>query len=120
MTEMTEASRLAGSSLDIAEEILDNGPGDDELCDPDTTVVGEVYLPIGPWAEGKSTDFQLMTRLIVALGSTPEETQMLKYVGILMRQNFLATHRAYHRVLLKQGMDPTTLEDWSEQVQQGG
>jgi hypothetical protein len=53
MIEMTEASRLAGSSLEIAEDVLDTGPWDDELCDPETTVVGEVYLPIGPWAEGE-------------------------------------------------------------------
>jgi hypothetical protein len=61
-----------------------------------------------------------MARSIFAPGSTPEETQMLKYVGILMRQNFLASHRAYHMMLRKQGMDPATLDDWSEHVQQGG
>jgi hypothetical protein len=106
--------------LDISEEVLDNGPWDHELCDPDTTVVGGVYLPIGPWAEGELIDSKFtISRLIGALGSTPEETQMLKYAGILMRQNFLSVHRAYHPMLLKQGVDPTTLKDWSENVQRG-
>jgi hypothetical protein len=56
MIEALQASRLAGSSLDIAEEVLDKGPWDHVLCDPDTTVVGGVYLPIGPWAEGELID----------------------------------------------------------------
>lgn len=121
MIETLEASRLAGSCIDISEEVLDNGPWDDELCDPDTTVVGGVYLPIGPWAEGELTDSKfIISRLIDALGSNPEETQMLKYAGILMRQNFLASHRGYHPMLLKQGIDHETLEDWSKHVQQGG
>jgi hypothetical protein len=57
--EMCEASMLAGSCLDIAREVLDKGPWDYELCDPDTATVGSVYLPVGPWAEGELTGSNL-------------------------------------------------------------
>jgi len=43
---------MAGSDLANAPETLDRGPRDFELCDPDATMIGSVYLPIGPWPEG--------------------------------------------------------------------
>lgn len=55
ITEALESAKIAGSNLGTAEELIDNGPWDHELCDPEATVTGGVYLPIGPWATGKLT-----------------------------------------------------------------
>jgi hypothetical protein len=53
------------------------------------------------------------------VGSDPSENQILQYVGLLTRQNFLSIHRAYHAIMLKHGMDQATLDEWSKHVDQG-
>jgi hypothetical protein len=47
------------------------------------------------------------------------ETQLLKYVGTLIRQNLLSIHHAFHAILLKHGMDQETLDEWSRFVDEG-
>ncbi|KAG8816468.1 hypothetical protein FRC17_000326 [Serendipita sp. 399] len=49
----------------------------------------------------------------------PIQTQTLQYVGILMRQNFLNLHRAFHAILRKHGMQQHVLEEWARQVDEG-
>jgi len=44
---------------------------------------------------------------------------MLQYVGVLMRQNLLSIHRAFHAIMLDHGMDQATLDDWSRHVHEG-
>lgn len=56
-----------------------------------------------------------MTRV----GRNNAETQLLQYVGILMRQNLRSIQRAYHAIMLKQGMDQATLDEWSDHVDEG-
>jgi hypothetical protein len=61
----------------------------------------------------------VLTNLVLVVGSDPSETQLLQYVGVLMRQNLLIIHRAYHAIMLKHGMDQATLDDWSNHVDEG-
>lgn len=62
--EAAEACVLAGSGLEFSPVILDNGPWDHELCDPETIVAGSLYLPIGPWAQGMSKSLECILKLI--------------------------------------------------------
>jgi hypothetical protein len=94
---------IAGSALETSKSVLDYGPWDDSLCDPDHTVVGSLYLPIGDWPEG----------------NMPAETQMLKHAGVLMQQNFLNIHTAFHSIMLRHGMDQETLNEWSRRTTHG-
>jgi hypothetical protein len=68
--------------------------------------------------------WRLLTRLFADLLDAPAddavETQLLKYVGTLMRQNFLVVHRAFHVILLKHGMHQEILDEWSRHAEEGG
>ncbi|KAG8835432.1 hypothetical protein FRC17_003331 [Serendipita sp. 399] len=44
------------------------------------------------------------------------QTQTLQYAGILMRQNFLSIHRAFHAILRKHGMQQEVLDEWAKMV----
>lgn len=52
-------------------------------------------------------------------GSTPTQTQMLQYAGMLTRLAFSKIHRAYHPILLRHGMDQETLDEWSRKADEG-
>ncbi|PVG03326.1 hypothetical protein CPB86DRAFT_793754 [Serendipita vermifera] len=95
--EACQACIIAGACLERSKEIVEGGFFDHPLMDPETAACGGVMLPVGPWAKGSSVT----------------ETQMLQYAGILMRQNLLNIHRAYHPILVRHGMDPAVLEEWS-------
>lgn len=47
------------------------------------------------------------------------QSQLLDYVGALMRLNFMKVHWAYHAVLLKHGIDQATLDEWSRKADDG-
>lgn len=98
--EGTQACSMAGSDRMRGIELMERGLWEQPLLDPETAISGGVYIPIGPW--GRSSD--------------PTEDQVLRYAGILMQQSFLNLHRAYHPMLLKQGMDQATLTYWSQQA----
>lgn len=53
------------------------------------------------------------------LGTDLAETQILRYAGTLVRQNFLNIHRAWHPILRQYHMDQETLDEWSRQVETG-
>ncbi|KIM25817.1 hypothetical protein M408DRAFT_204621 [Serendipita vermifera MAFF 305830] len=95
------ACEISGACLTRTDEVNDLGLWDAPLCDPETACSGGIDLPIGPWPRGGD------------LG----ETQLLQYVGILMRQNLSSIHRAYHGIMLKAGMDQATLDEWSNNVE---
>lgn len=92
---------ISGACLTRTDEVDDLGLWDAPLCDPETACSGGVDLPIGPWPQGKDLS----------------ETQLLQYVGVLVRQNLLSIHRAYHSIMLKNGMDQATLDEWSSNVE---
>lgn len=48
---------------------------------------GNIFLPLGPWATGNILALELYVTSEAFLGTEPEETQRLKVVGGLMRQN---------------------------------
>lgn len=98
--EACEACVMAGSGMPRSREIIELGLWDSDLCDPVTASAGCVFFPVGPWARGKDL----------------AETQMLQYVGVLMRQVFLNIHRAYHGILRKHGVPQATLDQWSKLV----
>lgn len=41
---------------------------------------------------------------------------MLRYVGMLIRQDFLNIHRAWHSILLRHGVTQAALSSWSNHV----
>jgi hypothetical protein len=94
---------LAGSCLNRSTEFLERGLWNHELCDPDTAASGGVYLPLGPWPVAETLD----------------ETHVLQYVGVLMRQVFLNIHRAYHSILLRHGLTRAKVEQWSQDADEG-
>jgi hypothetical protein len=57
--------------------------------------------------------------LVPVIGSDPSETQLLQFVGVLMRQNLMSIQRAFHAILRKHGMDQSTLDDWSNHIDEG-
>jgi len=132
MIEACEACHIAGADLETAEDLFDLGLWDHPLCDPATARSGGVDLPIGPWAKSKltqppksSSGIRSPERLVMwvliplLIAEDAGETQLLKYVGVLMLQNFLNVHRAFHSILLKHGMDQETLNEWSAHVDEG-
>lgn len=100
MFEINEASKLAGSSLERGREKFAYGLWDQPMMDPSTAFGGGVYLPLGPWARGQNQ----------------AENDALLYAGILMRQNILKVHRAFHSMFLRFGMDQATLDEWSQRA----
>lgn len=54
-TEACEASVLAGTSIDRAMAMLEDGLFDYYYFDPETAASGSVYVPLGPWATGECT-----------------------------------------------------------------
>ncbi|CAG7849049.1 SubName: Full=Uncharacterized protein {ECO:0000313/EMBL:CCA67102.1} [Serendipita indica DSM 11827] len=75
---------------------LDEGLWDDALLDPDTCRTASLYLPLGPWLQG----------------ATDGQTQRLKYVGSLIRQDMVGVQRASQAVMKKLGWDPKRVEKW--------
>lgn len=98
--EACEACEIAGADLTRSYDFNDRGLWESPLCDPETCRSGGVDLPIGPWATSPD----------------PGETQLLQYVGLLMRQNILSINFAYHAILRKHGMTQETLDQWAENV----
>jgi hypothetical protein len=82
-------------------------------------MIGSVYLPIGPWPEGLFETLWQRTLFTKAIGNDFAETQILHYVGTLVRQNFLNIHRAWHPILRQYHMNQETLNEWSRQVETG-
>ncbi|KAG8825269.1 hypothetical protein FRC17_008768 [Serendipita sp. 399] len=97
MWEAHEACTIAGSNIALAVDVLDRGLWDYPLLDPKTVVGGHFFCPLGSWATADD----------------PIQSQTLQYVGILMRQNFLNLHRAYHAILRKHGMQQNVLDEWA-------
>ena len=52
-SEINEAGKLAGSSLERGREKFAYGFWDQPMMDPTTAFAGGVYLPLGPWAKGE-------------------------------------------------------------------
>ena len=101
--EACEACEVAGADLTRSYLYNDRGLWNSPICDPETCRSGGVDLPIGPWGRTNSIG----------------ESQLLQYVGVLMRQNLLSLNRAYHAILLKHGMDQATLDEWSKHIEEG-
>ncbi|KAG8825267.1 hypothetical protein FRC17_008766 [Serendipita sp. 399] len=98
--EACEACNIAGSNIDNSKEVVERGLWSYSLLDPKTAMGGHFFFPLGPWATSDDLN----------------QTQTLRYVGVLMRQNFLNIHRAYHAILRKHGMQQGVLDDWSKLV----
>lgn len=96
--EMGRGMRMGNSDLDGMFKAMDYGLWDNKWIDPETCGMSSLYLPIGPWARGKSH----------------MDTQRLGYVGALMRQDFMRVHRAGHPVMKRLGWEAEKLEKWSE------
>jgi hypothetical protein len=71
------------------------------------------------WRDQLSCPCFLLCLLTFFIAEDVVETQLLKYVGTLTRQNFLNVHRAYHAILLKHGVDQETLDEWSRHTDEG-
>ncbi|KAG8835431.1 hypothetical protein FRC17_003330 [Serendipita sp. 399] len=100
MWEAHEACHIAGSNIEASKEVLERGFWSYALVDPETAVGGHFFCPLGSWATADN----------------PNQTQTLQYVGVLMRQNFLNLHRAYHAILRKHGMQQQVLDEWAKMV----
>lgn len=72
---MHNAAVKSGSDVDSLPEV-DKGLWDHPDMDPNTCETASLFFPIGPWAS-------------VAGENGVEQTQLLKYAGSLIRQDFL-------------------------------
>lgn len=63
LTEVVEASIMAGSHHLPAFTFIDGGLWDSPLCDPETAGAGVGFIPFGPWAEGSVHSFRLACAL---------------------------------------------------------
>ncbi|PVG04486.1 S-adenosyl-L-methionine-dependent methyltransferase [Serendipita vermifera] len=86
------------SDLFGAAEALDAGLWTSPLIDPETCKNASLYLPIGPWAKGESA----------------AETQQLKWVGAIMRQDLKSAQRAGHAAMKKSNWPQETLDEWTK------
>jgi hypothetical protein len=83
-------------------------------------------LFICQWAHGKKVS-KIMERSlrrsnkskIHNVDTNAAHLQQLQYAGALIRQVFLNIHKAYHGILVKNGMCQKVLDAWSAKVDDG-
>lgn len=120
LAEAVETHGIAAADRDLTSRFIDHGFWDHPLLDPRTVVTGSAYLPIGPWAKCVQRPFQVLLLCSLFSAHDPLQTQLLQYVGTIMRQNCSNLHRAFHPILLKHGMSQEVLNNWSKHTQEGG
>lgn len=55
----------------------------------------------------------------VTIAENPTDNQALKYAGILSRQGFHQSHRAFHAILRRSGLQQAIIDEWSRRADQG-
>ncbi|KAG8805343.1 hypothetical protein FRC18_006734, partial [Serendipita sp. 400] len=93
---MRRACLRIGSDLSGMESELDAGLWRDPLIDPETCKTGSLYLPVGTWASHED----------------PRVAPLLKYVGALIRQDFIGTMKSIVPLMVKVGWTKNDVETW--------
>lgn len=91
---------LKGIDLAGSEEALDEGLWKHPLLDPETCGAAGLYLPVGPWPT---------TGDVYA-------TQLLRFVGTLMRQDFTNLEKAFQVLFVRLGVPAEEIERRSKAV----
>ncbi|PVG04451.1 S-adenosyl-L-methionine-dependent methyltransferase [Serendipita vermifera] len=90
------AVKVGRSDLFTMAEELQGGLWRDPLIDPETCGAGSLYLPIGPWASHPDV----------------HQSQRLKLIGTLIRQDALNVATALRPLLLNAGYREETFNEW--------
>ncbi|KIM25780.1 hypothetical protein M408DRAFT_204068 [Serendipita vermifera MAFF 305830] len=94
------AYALNGTDIFQAEEMLDHGLWGHSLLD--ACGAGSVFLPIGPWPQS----------------SDSEESQRLRFSGILVKQNFKKILHSFQIGMKKNGIPQPVLDEWVRNCEQ--
>ncbi|PVG04206.1 S-adenosyl-L-methionine-dependent methyltransferase [Serendipita vermifera] len=101
--EMRRTATLNGSALQEMERLIDRGLWwQSDIIDPESCQTASLVMPIGPWLEGRDE----------------EETQRLKWVGTLIRQDMISALCGGKPMLLKTGWPQETLDDWTGRLEE--
>ncbi|PVG04207.1 S-adenosyl-L-methionine-dependent methyltransferase [Serendipita vermifera] len=99
--ELRRAVTANGGALKEVERLMDQGLWwQSDMIDPDTCKTASLLLPIGTWLEGNDET----------------ETQKLRWIGTLMRQDMMSGLRGAHPVLLRAGWSQDTLDRWTAKL----
>ncbi|KAG8814263.1 hypothetical protein FRC17_001235 [Serendipita sp. 399] len=99
-SEVRRASLKLGSDISAMEAALDAGLWKDPSIDSTTCRTGSLYLPIGQWASHED----------------PVVSQLFKYVGALMRQDFIGGAKSIVPLMTKVGWRREVVETWERNL----
>ncbi|PVG04450.1 S-adenosyl-L-methionine-dependent methyltransferase [Serendipita vermifera] len=113
------AVKVGRSDLFTMTDSLKVGLWKDPMLDPETCKAGDIYLPIGTWPKGVTySKVKLQCNNNFVVDPDFNQSQKLKLIGTLIRQDVLSASAAIHPLLKNAGFTPETLNAWQEKVKE--